>query len=553
MLLLLVAPAAGSEAVAVEGGLLELGERVYRDGVLGSGKPVEAFVSGDVPVDGTQFTCVSCHLRSGMGSSEGQQIAPMVTEAALYSPRGSGPKPRPAYTDESLAQAMLGAVDPGGNLIETPMPQYDLPEREMEALIAYMKSLSAEISPGVSEDSLHFGTVVTDGVDAAPMLEVLQTFFREKNNDRRNPEGRHRAGPFYRQNVDQAYRKWVLHVYRLEGEPSSWPAQLEAHYARQPVFAMLSGMAAGSWRPIHEFCESRRIPYLLPNTDLPVVDEDDFYTLYFSQGLVLEARTIAEHIRSGSKDATVLQVYRGDEAGTAASTALRSALDGHAKLIDQRPRDGRFRSDELAQAIDRTAADIVVLWLPSDDVLRLQPWPARPETGGDGPQFYLSSSMLGTRLELIPENVRAGSFIVHPFSLDDEFEGTFRRTSAWMSNRGIEIRNPRLQAQTYFACMLAGEALMHVKFDYFYRDFFLEGIDHMSSVAGFCASHPNPSFGPGQRYISKGSYVLSPTVGEARDAEATATWIVPGGRWTPPDRAAKTTADSQAAASDREN
>jgi len=552
MLLLLVAPAAGSEAVAVDGGLLELGERVYRNGLLGSGKPVEAFVSGDVPVDGTQFTCVSCHLRSGMGSSEGQQIAPMVTGAALYRPRESGPKPRPAYTDESLAQAMLGAVDPGGNLIETPMPQYDIPEREMEALIAYMKSLSAEISPGVSEDSLHFGTVVTDGVDPAPMLEVLQTFFREKNNDRRNPEGRHRAGPFYRQNVDQAYRKWVLHVYRLGGGSESWPAQLEAHYARQPVFAMLSGMASGSWRPIHEFCERRGIPCLLPNTDLPVVDDDDFYTLYFSQGLALEARTVAEHIRRESNDATVLQLYRTDEAGTAASRALRSALAGGARLIDRQLRDGRLRAEELAQVIDRTAADVVVLWLPGDDVFRLQPWPAGPETDGDGPQFYISSSMLGARLALIPETVRSGSFIVHPFSLDEEFESAFRRTSVWLENRGIEIRDPRMQAQTYFACMLAGEALMHVKFDFFYRDFFLEGIDHMSSVAGFCASHPSPSFGPGQRYISKGSYILSPTASEARDAGSTATWIVPGGRWTAPDRAAKTTADSQTVTPDRE-
>ena len=62
-----------------------------------------------------------------------------------------------------------------------------------------------------------------------------------------------------------------MHVWELEGPSETWRAQLEALYRQQPVFAVLSGVAEGRWRPMHEFCEATQLPCLFPTTDLPII------------------------------------------------------------------------------------------------------------------------------------------------------------------------------------------------------------------------------------------------------------------------------------------
>ena len=152
----------GSAAKLSPEEIQRLGERMYLEGILPSGQPMQAFVSGDVPVDGTSFTCVSCHLRSGLGSVEGEVITPPTNGRILYQERkpyvkGSEFVPqihnyavylsvRPAYTDETLATLIAAGVDPTGRSVLKAMPRYELDDKDMAILIAYLKTLSDEPS-----------------------------------------------------------------------------------------------------------------------------------------------------------------------------------------------------------------------------------------------------------------------------------------------------------------------------------------------------------------------------------------------------------------------
>ncbi|MDZ4184641.1 MAG: hypothetical protein U1D97_06640 [Desulfuromonadales bacterium] len=182
--------------------IMQLGEKMYRDGLLPSGEPMEAFIRGDIPVDSTTFSCSSCHLRAGIGSFEGGVVTPPTNGKKLYEPYQRPPSladvtdtggryiyaktttRRPAYTEESLAHALRNGIDPAGQEFNDVMPRYPLADADMDLLIQYLNRLSADFSPGATMQSLRFATIVTEEVsrdDRDALLIPLQRFIGGQN------------------------------------------------------------------------------------------------------------------------------------------------------------------------------------------------------------------------------------------------------------------------------------------------------------------------------------------------------------------------------------
>jgi hypothetical protein len=461
-----------------------------------------------------------------MGSLETYLLSPVVRGSFLYRSMDTGGRQRPAYTDETLARALREGIDPVGHAFETAMPRYDLSDEQAAALIAYLKTMQAEPSPGVTTDTIHLATVVAGDVDAHAMVTLLEAFVEDKNTETRHETRRLEHSPsadWYMDRRYKAYRKWALHVWRLDGPEHTWTAQLEALYAEQPVFAMVSGMADGSWAPIHEFCEHRRVPCLLPNTDLPARSTDGFYAMYYSEGAVLEGKVVASQVAAEDAAGPVVQVFRKGALGAAAAGSLSETLA--TRGVEVRDvvvgSDQRIPAAGIGESLPTGRDSILVLWLDLEDAGAILDALDPSTLPG---RVYVSWTFLGEK-PLTPQAVlEQRVYMVYPFALPDQLDQRMRRMQAWLDRRGLELDDPRIMAQTYFACMLTGEALMHVRFDYYYREFLLESIDHMRAVANYSIYHPRLSFGPGQRYVSKGSYVLNPP-DPARAKEAR--WLVP--------------------------
>ena len=518
---------------------VSLGKKMYMEGVLPSGEIMTANVQGDITLTGEQVVCGACHRRSGMGSSEGQDVVPSTTGDILYQPlRLPTTKPplpperRPAYTDETLKRAIRDGVGADGEAFSPLMPRYPLSDAELGSLVAFLKTLTTDPDPGVTEKQIHFATVIADSVEAEQrkaLVDVLNTFVEQKNVETRNESQRAEHAPWHKQWVFGPYRKWALHVWELQGPQESWPQQLEAHYRAQPVFALVSGLVTGSWQPVHDFCEGFEIPCLFPITDLPVIDEQDFYSVYFSKGMTVEGEAIAQNLADdGLLNTRVVQVYRaGDARGTVAAAALERTLEARGGQVEDfalTDLDDESLKDFWSSVTDKGRGAVMVLWLSEADT---QTFWQRPGADDAAPaRIYLSTTLYGSDPDQVPAGVRQQLRFVHPYEMPDKLNRLLMRSTGWLRSRRIYApAEKQVQANAYFALKMAGGALKDIQ-GYFDREFLLEGIEHMVDNANYTSVYPRMSLAPEQRFVSKGCYIAR--LSEDGSLVAVTDWLVPG-------------------------
>jgi hypothetical protein len=486
-------------------------------------------------------------MRSGVGSIEGTIITPPTNGADLYLPRHPGarhgelqqqrrptvfitPHDRPAYTDASLGKVLTTGIDPAGDVLDHIMPRYLLEPRDLAILVYYLKHLSAEFSPGVDEKTLDFATIVVQDVPAADrdaMLKPLQLFIANRNARVRLFEGRKQHAVFA-EDMDLSYRKLSLSIWELAGPPDTWKTQLEAYYRKKPVFAVLGGIAKTTWQPIHEFCNKNGIPCILPSIEQPIVSEDNWYVLYFSRGPAQEGESAARYLRTRTdllkEPVRIAQVYREGGKGAVIAQRFRDVLQTLGMAM---PNDMILHGNDpvpgelLNKAAGESGSTILALWLEAEDLSKISfPSPKTPL-----PPLFVSGSLLGDRMEVVPEQVRSITYMTYPSRLPQESREVDRVVTTWLKQNRLPISNKRVSADVYVLSTLITDVLMHMK-RYYYRDHFLDVIDMQRDHDYTVLNYPRLSFGPGQRYASKGCYIVQLTNGRDPKLVPVSDWVI---------------------------
>jgi hypothetical protein len=575
-------------AVPVQAGVLAadpdeiaVGRRIYQDGIL----PLDAALKGvrgnGVPAEGAAAACANCHRRSGMGSVEGDMQVSPVSGDALFGtgvvinmdPR-SGKRFNRAhapYTDETVAQAIRNGVTTDGQPMNPMMPRYALADAQMKALIAYLKQLSRDWSPGVTQDQIRFATVITPGVDPERrkiFVDMMQGAFFQKNSSTAlatRPTGRrHMAGAA--EFVLGTERKWTLAIWELEGPPATWARQLDEHYRREPVFAIVSGLASGTWEPVQDFCEREQVPCWFPSVELAPDSTEPTYSLYFSRGVALEAAVLAHQVlhQEGRKPRRVVQIYRDTYVASGAAGALTRALaSSGVSVVD------RVLSDADPESLRRALGDLedqdtVIAWLRPVDVAALDRI-APPNVAA----IYFSGSLSKGERGPFPASWKsAGLRVVYPYELPEKRSANLAYFRAWLNRIRVRLVDEPFQSEVYFALTFLRDTTAEM-LDNLYRDYLLERGETMITrreigraeeevrtstlatksrfvplgqavepgaiqAAGLVIGkregttiYPRLGLGPGQRFASKGAYIVRFAAADSDKLITESDWIVP--------------------------
>ncbi len=516
------------------------GEAIYRRGTLESGVPLVAYREGGIRMEGADAACVNCHRRSGFGVREGSIPIPPITGMYLLrrGDHGTGDQSLPyvetmhvghdpLYTDATLARAIREGVDAAGKPLSYLMPQFELNDADMAALISYLKSLDQRKTPGVTDTVLHFATIITpdaDPVKRRGMLDVIERYFADRNAVQFAPSPRLRTSnkTAWANTMFMVNRRWQLHVWELTGPANTWEEQLKQDLAREPVLAVVSGLGGKNWEPVHAFCEHEVLPCLFPNVEVPPINADrDFYSLYFSRGVLLEAQLIANRILESGRGKVVSQIYRAGESGEPAAEALGAALKSHGIAVHTHVLALGASGRGVAKALRKaSSANVLVLWLRPPDVAALGRAPASPGV------VFMSGLMGGLEYSPLPPSWRSRTHLAYPFDLPEKRIVPVDYALGWFAIRHIPVVDEQVQADTFLACGLLAETLSDMA-DNFVPDYLVERVQDMLAHRIITGYYPHLSLAPGQRFASKGGYVVH--FADSRNGRliADSNWLVP--------------------------
>lgn len=424
------------------------GKQLYLTGVSPSGKPFKVLVGPEsTELSGTDVPCAGCHGEDGHGRPEGGIVPTDITFEYLtlaYGHNHDNGRKHAAFTADTITAAIAGGIDPAGNRLDAAMPRYALSASDSADLIAYLKRLSTDADPGLSESVIRLGTVLPmrgplAGMGQA-MKDMLSAYFDEINA----------RGGIYN-------RKIRLEVAEFTGSADSTIKNARHLLEAEPVFALIAPFAGNLEQDLLLLSESRSVPQIGPYTlfpeDNPARSRSAFYLL---PGLKNEARAMVDYAADELHLKNAAPVVIGSE--NSMIQGVLEAIDKQSRTRGLGPaikfiypqRQSQFRM--FAAELKRQAPG-VIFFFGTDDELRMLL--KSTEQLKPKPYLFVSSSLTNTNIF----NDAPGSRVLMSLSLAPPVQASADELFRLIKRNNLSMHHLTAQAVSYSAAKLLAEGL----------------------------------------------------------------------------------------------
>ena len=494
------------------------GKQIYLNGSTSSGRAVTALIDKEaIEVPGAAAPCASCHGDDGLGRPEGGIVPPNITWGHLtktYGHHHPNGRKHPAFTEKTLAVAIIEGLDPAGNKLEAAMPRYSMAEPDIADLVAYLKRLDTDRPPGVTEDTITVGTLLPLQGPLAEigqaMRAVMTACFEEVNAH----------GGIYN-------RKLKLEVSEYAEVPGDAAA---TNFRRlidgRHVFALVSAFSVGAEKELAAFMESVAVPLVGPFTLLPQDDSGlNRFTFYLFSGVEDQARVLLDFAaqKLPLSNPRVAVVYPGAGPFLGVVDAITAQVKKHQWSPVERLGYFHDQFDPARLVRELRGRDIeVVFFLGSGGELRA--WMEEAKNQRWTPYVLLSGPLAGKDIfDLPPDFAKDKIFLAYPTLPSDQTRAGVTEFKALQEKYQLSGRHLAAQISAFSAAKILIEGLKLVGKDLSREKLVgaLEGIREFDT-----GLTPRITYGPNRHIGARGAYVVT-VDSEKNTLVPVSAWVTP--------------------------
>ena len=475
------------------------GAKIFDEGVSLSGGAITARVgttSFDVPANAVP--CANCHGQDGLGRPEGGLVPPNIQWSELTKPYGhvhpNGRKHGP-FDARTLQRAISSGTDPAGNALESTMPRYQMSDRDMKDLIAYMRKLEVQLPPGVSAGSLRIGTVLPltgrFGEVGQAVRGVLEAYF----------DGINRKGGLYGRKIELVVADYG------DGPENAYTNAWEMVRSRQ-ILLLLAPFTAGWEEEMARMVNDLGVPVVGPITLFP---EDPRASNIFVFHLLSGASELAEvlAVHAGEvlklKEQPAVLLHGESKSGRALADALESRLAerGWKSVSREGFPAGAAEAGAMAQRMKERGVSSVFVLGTGLDVLTLG---QQAQSLGWLPYLFVPGPLAPREIVDLPAAFKDRVFLAYPTVPADQMPQALQEYAAMFQAKPLIRAHQTIQVPAYAAAMATVDVLKRVGRDV-NRNKFVSTFEKLNNYE--TGMVPRLSYTSDRRIGARGGYIVA--------------------------------------------